>query len=136
MEDVLYPCLVCAEMFAIMAIGVRAEEVPHVSGCWEDERFEGFFLVEMPILRSVPDAWESIYWHAFFVLPLVGAVFLVMELLHACAVRKQEQYFSDRQYLQTTMSRLALEDRVSVLMQERFLLEHLLLEPAKWVLPP
>jgi len=80
---------------------------------------------------------ESIHWYVFFVLLLVGAVFLAMELLHARAVRKQEQFFSDRQYLQTTMSRLALEDRVSsVLMQERFLLEHLLLEPANGSFPP
>ena len=80
---------------------------------------------------------ESIHWYVFFVLLLVGAVFLVMELLHACVVRKQEQFFGDRQYLQTTMSRLALEDRVSsVLMQERFLLEHLLLESANEVFPP
>jgi len=80
---------------------------------------------------------ESIHWYVFFVLLLVGAVFSVMELLHVRAVRKQEQFFSDRQYLQTTMSRLALEDRVSsVLMQERFLLEHLLLETTNGSFPP
>lgn len=80
---------------------------------------------------------ESIHWYVFFVLLLVGAVFFVMELLHARAVRKQEQFFSDRQYLQTTMSRLALEDRVaSVLTQKRFLLEHLLPENPNGSFPP
>lgn len=80
---------------------------------------------------------EFIHWCVIFVLLLVGVVFFVMELLHARALRKQEQFFSDRQSLQTTMSRLALEDRVSsVLMQKRFLLNYLLLEPANASFPP
>ena len=62
---------------------------------------------------------ESIYWYVFFVLLLVGAVFFIMELLDARAIRKQEQLFNDRQYLQTTMVRLALEDRVASVATQR-----------------
>ncbi len=80
---------------------------------------------------------NSIHWYVLFVLILVGAVFSLMELLHARAIRKQEQFFSDRQYLQTTMSRLALEDRVaSAVTQQRFLLEHLLQKTENGAFPP
>ncbi len=80
---------------------------------------------------------NSIHWYVFLILILAGAVFSLMELLHAHALRKQEQFFSDRQYLQTTMARLALEDRVaSAVTQQRFILEHLLRKNENGVFPP
>ncbi|MDI9371052.1 MAG: diguanylate cyclase [Synergistota bacterium] len=60
---------------------------------------------------------------------LMGVFFFTMGFFDARAVRKQKQNYAESQYLQTTMARLALEDRIaSVMTQQRHLMDHLLKE--------
>ena len=64
----------------------------------------------------------------FFLVPSLAVVmFLMMGYFDARTVRKQKQNHTESQFLQVTMSRLALEDRLTAVMsQQRFLMDHLL----------